>query len=167
MKDVLKNIRISDKTILKGNLAKSYKGIVIISKLVKTEKLPADTILPILMWYKVGADQGWDAEMQANVCDFIVAKAGQGKVLICSDKGDSRAPATLIRILIKLGFLKKDAISIIKAKTGYQPKPKILTSFPDLDDTRPSRTLPGGTEATRKLGKNFFGLTDKELEKVR
>lgn len=166
MKDVMKNIQIGSKESLKGNLAKSHRAVIIISTEVKTPSLPKGTSLPALMHCKIDPAQGWDRDMQVSVCDFIISRSGQGKVLVCSDGGDSRAVAVIVRLLIKLGFQKKDAVAIAKDRTGSEPAPEILGSFPDIDEKRASVTLPGGKNDARHLARSI-DLTEKEVAKIK
>jgi len=172
MKDIIKNIQISDKTILRGNLAQQYKAIVILSDTIKTEELPKNTRLPVMMRYKPSPKQDWNAEMQKDLCDFVITMSQQGKVLVCSDNGDSRAVACLVRVLIRLGFNKKNAMQIIKDRTGFEPKQEILDSLPETDNRNLlviMRELFGSEKSvTATVSKlKELGFTKEELNKIK
>jgi len=174
MRKVLNNIQICGSEFLRGNLAKSHEAVVIISDEVETKSLPKGTALPAIMHCKIGPLSGWDAEMQRNICDFIISHSARGKVLVCSDGGDSRAVAAVIRLLIKLGFNRDDAVDIIKDRTGFEPAREILDSFPDLDEKRmsvifgikPQMVKVDGREEAKRFCKSI-DLTDDEVEKIK
>ncbi len=175
MEDILRNIRVGDKSFLMGDMTQQFHAIILLSEL-KTEELPKGTCLPLLLRYKVKSGAAWTDAMQRLMCDFIISNADMAirenkKVLICSDGGDSRAPAALVRLLIKLGFRKTDAVKIIKEKTGHAPDSKILKSFPDLDEKRMIITAmkvfgkAKALKAVKSLASNF-GLTEIEYNKI-
>jgi len=171
-KEAIGNIQICDSESLKGNLAKQYEAVVILSDTIRTEQLPKDTRLPLLIFYKPAPAEKWSDRMQQELCSFILSKSQKGNVLICSDSGDSRAVAAVIRVMVKLGFTKKDATRIIKERTGFEPKKEIMDSLPETDNRSMITVLKETLGGNKAIDATIFhlkkiGFTDKELTNIK
>ena len=141
MTEVLKNIHVGTVGLLKGDLTKKYTAVVLISDKTKTEELPKGTSLPVLYKYQVAKDAGWNKKIQSDISNFLLSRFDKTildnkPILICSDDDLSRPVSAVVRLLIKLGFKKPDALSIIADKIKEPINEGAVKSFPDTDKDR-------------------------------
>jgi len=176
MRNILDRIDTGNKAMLKGDLTLTYSAVVILSADIKTEELPKGTALPTIMRYNVKPNTKWDNKMQDALINFIAtltnkAQAENKRVLIISDDGMTRPSGAVIRLLIRFGFVKKDAINVIRKKTGFAPDDKTMASFPNIDEKRfpviamkvfGRKNALIATKATIKQ----FGLDDDEIKLI-